>query len=367
MLLKNFINDRSAFAIANGHFRRADSYQAAFNSVVRYCNNPSITLKKVFTADFLIGYESYLVQLGRRPNTVSSYLSTLSRLNAQAVEAGLIAEQPTLFSKVFTGVAPTPKRAIAPEVLARVITADLSLKPRLEPCRNYFVLSLLLQGMPFVDLAHLRKTDFRGDRITYHRQKTGTPVEVSVLPETRALIERCADRNEDSPYLFPLLSSGEDGGIKRYRNYQTVLHLQNRHLEELSDFLQLGIKLTTYSARHSWATIAHHNGVQTAIVSHGMGHQAEDTTRSYLAAFKHDHLTGANLIVLSAILLPILEGRVSCNESGFMGCINSRTRKVMQALKKQRRYANNETWMFENTERSRKQSWGGSGGMPGKR
>lgn len=66
----------------------------------------------------------------------------------------------------------------------------------------------LLRGMPFIDLAHLRKRDMQDGRITYSRHKTDKPITVRIPREALALIAKYADRHSASPYLSPYSMRG---------------------------------------------------------------------------------------------------------------------------------------------------------------
>jgi integrase len=59
----------------------------------------------------------------------------------------------------------------------------------------------------------------------------------------------------------------------------------------------LSIPLTTYVSRHSWATIAKRQGVPTAVISEGLGHETERTTQIYLDSFENDVLDAANDLI----------------------------------------------------------------------
>lgn len=256
-------------------------------------------------------------------------MGTLRSIYAEAVSAKLIPTVPRLFDDVFTGVDPTSKRAAVPEVIARVLTADLSGVPRLEPCRDYLLLSLQLQGMSFIDLAHLRKSDVQGNMICYCRRKTGTPVQVVMLPGVQAVFDKYAERVVDSPYLLPLVNLDGEAG---YRQYQSALHRQNRQLKDLAAYLGIQENLTTYVTRHTWATLAYHNGVDVGVVSQGMGHHTEEITRTYLASFTQDRLTEANYVVLCAILRPVFEGKIGSVSPEVMASLRSQANEAVGYL-----------------------------------
>ena len=117
--------------------------------------------------------------------------------------------------------------------------------------QDMFVLMFLLRGLPFVDLAYLRKSDLRDNVITYRRRKTGRPLSVTLTPEALELLKKYMNRDSHSPYLFSLLKSGE-GTKEAYREYQLALRSFNQQLTLLGEVLGLNDKLSSYTARHTW-------------------------------------------------------------------------------------------------------------------
>lgn len=298
MRFSTFVHSLGSKLIAGGYYRRFETYIYAVNSITRF-HGGEAKLKAVFTREFLRDYHDFLIRSGCDTNTIASYIATLRSIARQAAAAGKIDSATSPFDHIRTRVVPGAKRALHPGLLGRVFTADLSAKRRLEPCRDYLILSVMLQGISFVDLAHLRKSDVQGNVISYSRSKTGSSIQIPISPGIRKILAKYAEQTADSSYLLPIITlTGPEG----YKEYKTAIHRQNRQLKELAAYLGIKENLTTYSFRHSWATIAYHNGVEIGIVSQGMGHQQEKTTRTYLAPFDIEKLDEANQIVLRTIL-----------------------------------------------------------------
>lgn len=72
-------------------------------------------------------------------------------------------------------------------------------------CIGIFLTNVSIPGMPFIDLAHLRKQDVKGKYIVYSRHKTGRQITVRIPKEAMKLIEKFKNMNYDSIYLFPIL------------------------------------------------------------------------------------------------------------------------------------------------------------------
>ena len=103
----------------------------------------------------------------------------------------------------------------------------------------------LLRGIPFVDLAYLKKHDIDGNVMTYRRRKTGRLLTVTLVPEAMKLIKRYMNTDPASPYLFSLITSGE-GTEAAYKEYQLALRNFNYQLMILKQVLGLTSEVSSY-------------------------------------------------------------------------------------------------------------------------
>lgn len=141
-----------------------------------------------------------------------------------------------------------------------------------------------------MDIAYLKKTNLKNGYITYSRQKTGQLLTIKIEPLVEQIISRYY--TPDIPYLFPIITS-QDTHIA-YTQYQQAINTYNRQLCILAKMLPGEIKLTSYTARHSWATTARNRNVPISIISAGMGHTTEQTTRIYLDSIDNSLIDDAN-------------------------------------------------------------------------
>ena len=281
-----------------GRYNTAHVYRAVFHRLKSFagCNLCFSEL----TPGLLKRFEQKLFRQGCRRNTVSLYLRMIRAAYNHATQAGFARRMPSgLFAGVFTGIARTGKRAVSLSTLSRLYQADLQAHPRLDEARNLFLLSFYLRGIPFVDLINLRKSDVRGDRIHYCRSKTGSPLSVDIEPCIRELLHRYAAQSPGSPYLLPVLTAG--GGRRDYDRYQSALRRYNRELAQLSGLLCLPVCLSSYVARHSWATIAYRDHTPVAEISESLGHASEKITYHYLAGFENSELRKINRRLIALV------------------------------------------------------------------
>jgi integrase len=307
MRIDKFISIQSDGAGATGHHRAYASLRSPLYRMLLYYGEAHPSLATVFTPTFLTSFEKYLRAENLTLNTISFYMNTLRTIHRAAVKEGKLQPDPGLFASVFTGHTPTKKRSVNGDIAARLHAVDLSDDPRLEHCRDLFMLCVYLQGIPFKDLLHLRACDLQDDLLTYTRCKTGTQVTVCVSEEAWEYLDRLLP---DGPGRLHLLQEITCTGEQGYKQYQNALHRQNRQLKELAIRLGINETLTSHVARHTWATLAHHNGVEMANIRQSLGHRTEKTTQVYIRSLDQDHIRSANRAVADAIARPIREGVV---------------------------------------------------------
>ena len=102
--------------------------------------------------------------------------------------------------------------------------------------------------------------------------------------------------NPHSPYLLPIINPS--GEVEPRRQYIYAAHRINRHLKAIGNRLGLSVPLTMYVSRHAWASIARSKNVPLSVISEGMGHESEKTTRIYLASIRSEAVDKANRKIL---------------------------------------------------------------------
>ena len=239
-----------------GNFGTAHVYRSSLNAIIAYCGKEDFTFHEV-SPEWLKGFEVHLRSRGCSWNTVSTYLRTFRAVYNRAVDLRKAPYVPHLFRSVYTGTRADHKHALGEEdikkVFARLSQAFVG-SPSLRKAQELFILMFLLRGLPFVDLAYLRKSDLRDNVITYRRRKTGRTLSVTLTAEAMILVKRYMNRDSSSPYLFSLLKSRE-GTPEAYREYQLALRTFNRQLMLLGELLGLGDRLSSYTAKHHTISI----------------------------------------------------------------------------------------------------------------
>ncbi len=232
---------------------------------------------------------------GSSPNTISFYTRILRAVYNRAVEEELTINR-SPFSKVYTGVEKTVKRALPLKIIKKIWSLDLSAMPDVGYARDMFIMSFMLRGMSLIDMAFLKKTDLKNGHITYRRRKTGQLLSIEWTAQMQEIVDKYPAF--DTAYLLPIIKNPEAVAVYAYRNAGYNI---NRHLREVAKRLDIPIPLTMYVARHSWASAAKSKGIPVSVISEGMGHDSELTTQIYLASLDPAVADKANSILLKQL------------------------------------------------------------------
>ena len=186
----------------------------------------------------------------------------------------------------------TAKRALSKGEILTVIdypTAGKDFYTKL--AINLFTFSYFMGGINFVDMAYLTERNVIGNRLIYHRRKTGKLINLPI--QERALLALKGYKESNKPYLFPILSTLHKTAQQKLNRLHKVISKVNKILKIIGEELDIPIKLTTYVARHSYATVLKRAGVATSIISESLGHSSEKVTQIYLDGFENSQIDEA--------------------------------------------------------------------------
>lgn len=292
--LFNFMESLIAKLKQNGKVRTSETYKSTLNSFKKFRQDKDIMLE-CLSSDIMEAYEAWHHKRGLAPNTISFYIRILRAVYNRAVEDDII-ENRNPFRHVYTGVDKTVKRALPLAVIKKIKALDLSLTPTLDYARDMFLLSFYLRGMSFIDMAFLKKSDFKNGYITYRRRKTGQQLIIEWTKEMQIILDKYPENKSD--YLFPII---RNTGTNERWVYHNIGYNINYSLKSVAKILGITIPLTMYVARHSWASAAKAKGVSLSVISEGMGHDNETTTQIYLASLDTTIVDKANSLILKAL------------------------------------------------------------------
>ena len=277
------------------HHRTAETYQSTLNSFRFFRQNQDLKFEEL-TPLLLEDYEFHLRHKGLAPNTVAFYLKRLRAIYNKAVEDELT-ENRYPFRKASTTSEKTVKRAISLKDIRRLKMLELPYPSAKRLARDIFLLSFYTRGMSFIDIALLKKSDINNGTLTYRRRKTGRIMTLRWEPCMKRIADQYAPTSP-SPYLLSFIQKPEGDIRKQCHNALTRI---DRNLKKIGRKIGLTLPLTLYVARHSWASIARDEGISLSVISEGMGHESEKTTRIYLTSLESQVIDKANNKILKKV------------------------------------------------------------------
>ena len=313
-----------------GQSLRVESAHNSFSSFLHARSLDVAMPVSALTTRIVCDYQQWLSGNSVMKNSISCYTRMLQSVYNKVV-SGLDAPAENPFSLAYRGIAKTRKRAACISVIQRLVSLDIrqglvalgkspgrksffGMLDRTTFARDLFIFCYCACGMAFVDAAYLRKEDLRNGIIRYRRRKTGQLMEVSVEPLMQDILDRYASQAADTPYLLPILPVADSAST--YRAYRTALRTYNSRLKQLSEMLGGGVSLSSYVARHSWASNMHELDMPLSVISQGLGHESELTTQIYIKSLETSKVHEANRAFINRVFsYPLLS-----HERDFFGC-----------------------------------------------
>ncbi|WP_251621837.1 site-specific integrase [Odoribacter lunatus] len=289
----DYINDIILSLERIGKNGNSNVYRETLERLKKFSNKENLTFGEV-DYGFLKNFESYLLGRGCKINTVSFYLRTIRSVFNKAIKDGLIEEEYYPFKKITIRKEKTLKRAIYKDDIAALKNLDLMSRPVLDLARDIFLFSFYMRGMSFKDIAFLKVANIVGDRIYYSRQKTAQKLNIKLTDKAMEIILKYNNLSNKGAFIFPIIRFP---GRNEFSQYKNGYRKTNQRLKVLGKLLGMSVPLTTYVARHSWASIAKRSGIPTSVISEGLGHDSEKTTQIYLDSFENNVLDDANDLI----------------------------------------------------------------------
>ncbi len=300
--VEEYLNDYINRLLAEKRIGNAKTFQELRTSLTKFCCSLDFYFIDIDT-EWLKRYEQWLrVERHYSENSIGIRFRSLRVLYNSAIADGLIrkADYPFDTFKVSKFKEATAKRSLTKEDIRRIMDCEVQMltkypKPFLHLAKDLFLFSYLSCGINLTDILHIRHADIVDGRLVINRQKTGKLLSFQLQPAALDIIDKYRRRNaHPQDYIFPVLRrSVHITAQQQYARVQRTNKRVNRYLKLIGEHLHLPIALTTYVARHSFATVLKRSGVSTAIISESLGHSSEKITQIYLDSFENSQIDAA--------------------------------------------------------------------------
>ncbi|MDR0873988.1 MAG: site-specific integrase [Prevotellaceae bacterium] len=267
-----------------GCFGTARCMRHSINSLSAF--KPHLTIGEI-DYSLLKSYETWYLARGNSYNGLSVHLRDIRKVYRIAIKRKIISKENYPFEDYTIKKTKTTKRAVKEDCLQKIIGYTSELKQE-TLSKDLFTFSFYCAGMNYIDMAYLKKTDIQGNRLVYSRRKTGDFFNLPLNNICQSIIEKY--RYSESPYVFPIVLQTELIGEDLYRHIKNRYARVRKKLCEIGKNLDIPINLTSYVARHTFATIAKKKNVPITAISELLGHEDIKTTQIYLSSLESDVL-----------------------------------------------------------------------------
>ena len=241
---------------------------------------PTTMALEAIDLDYLKGLELYLRQRGNKDNSIATRFAIFKAIYNKAVKEGkvMVKQNPFTLFQVGSLWAKTRKRAIDKDDIQRLIDFEIADGHTTEYRR----------------IARLRYKDIVKGRVNYSRHKTQKLLSFQLVPMALQILEKYGAAGHGEDYIFPILNRHEHTTPQQiFNRLHKVLRKVNRELKVLGEMIGLEMPLTTYVARHTYATVLKRSGVSVALISESLGHSDLSTTQIYLDSFENSQIDAA--------------------------------------------------------------------------
>lgn len=246
------------------------------------------------TPEWLQKYEKHLLKEGKTYTTIGMRCRAIRTIMNTAKESNIIKESQYPFGRGKYEIPTGQGRKLAltlQQIKTLVTYSDGS--EATEHYRDLWFFSYLCNGINFADLITLKYSNIQNGEIYFIRAKTIKTSKVKkeicavITPEMQAIMDRWGnpEKRPDS-YIFGFLNGGETP-MQIKKRVRDVISNCNRRLRKIGK--TIGIEgLSTYTARHSYATVLKRSGANIAYISESLGHNDLKTTENYLDSFEKE-------------------------------------------------------------------------------
>ena len=266
-------------------------YNCALTSIEKF-GGENIQFSAV-NEDWLKQYEKYMLDQGRTYTTIGMYLRAIRALMNDAKRNDALKESQYPFGKGKYEIPTGFGRKLALTLPQIKSIVQYTGNPVTEKYRDLWFFSYLCNGINFTDLIQLKYSNIQNGEISYFRAKTIRTSKVKkeiraiLTPEIEMIIKKWGNHKiRPDQYIFPYLS-GKESQMEIRAKAQDIIHRTNDRLKEIGNELKIE-NLSTYSARHSFATVLKRSGANIAFISESLGHADQKTTENYLASFEQE-------------------------------------------------------------------------------
>jgi site-specific recombinase XerD len=277
----------------NQQISTANNYKLSAKSLKAFCRKNVLRFTEI-TPQWLKDYESFMLAEGKSSTTIGIYLRPLRAIFNTAIEEKTITSNVYPFGRrKYTIPAPkATKKALTKDQLKALFEATPQ-TPEQEKAKAFWFFSYSCNGLNFADIARLKYKNLSAETLSFQRQKTKNtnrtqaPINVFITDFAKQVIEQYGSKPESpESFIFEILKP-KSTPEQQHRQIQNFVRFVNQHFKKFADNLNIP-NVSTYTARHTFATNSIRQGATMEFVSEALGHSSLKTTKGYFAGFESE-------------------------------------------------------------------------------
>jgi site-specific recombinase XerD len=279
----------------NQQIGTAESYSQSLKTLIEFSGKTSLAFHAI-TPQWLKDYERFMTDEKKRSKTtIGIYLRPLRAIFNTAISDKVItADQYPFGRKKYSIPAPQGvKKALTKEQLKLLFETE-PISPDQQKAKAFWFFSYSCNGMNFKDIACLQYKNINGDTLSFVRAKTANtnkkqaPATVYLSSYAQSIIEQYGNQQTNpESLLFPIIEAG-DSKETQHRKIGNFVRFVNQHFSKFAKSIGIKEQVSTYWARHSFATNAIRSGASMEFVSEALRHSNLKTTQAYFAGFEDE-------------------------------------------------------------------------------
>lgn len=298
-LVVNYIDALVATLKEENRMGTAKSNNDCKLMLFKFRPNKKLTFQEI-DHQFLVKWESFMRKKSFKETSMAVYFRTLRSIINKAINEGVIPKSCYPFDtfKVSKFDLTTKKRALTKEDMIKIYNYPVTEGTKMSDCHKIFMFSYFNQGMNYIDIAKLKWSNISKLGIMeYNRQKTKCRFAIQLGEQSLKILEdyRKLSGYDANNYVFPILNKSVHITPQQIQNrLLRVIKQVNSNMKLIGKELEIETPITTYVARHTYATVLKRSGVSTSIISNALGHESESITQTYLDDFESNVFFEAN-------------------------------------------------------------------------
>ena len=284
--------------LKNNKIGTAEAYKYARDSFIKFsmdingCNENNLTLNLI-NSHWLRDYQNYMLSNNKSITTISIYIRHLRSVFNKAIDENDITKDMYPFGKKGYKIPRTKKvkKALNSEQLKALYVAEVT-NDNEQKAKDFWFFSYSCNGMNLKDIALLKYSDIEGDKFNYYRAKTFDKsaekilITIYLTDFTRGVIEKYGNKKK-SGYVFDVVDINDAAEIQ-YKKVKNFTRYINDHIKRIALKNDLPSDISSYWARHSFATNSLRKGASMEFISEALNHSDLSVTKNYFAGFEDE-------------------------------------------------------------------------------